>query len=83
MSRVIESDLSFPDGECDDCGRGEDGDGDDVGEAANVVAVGEGEEELAPTRSGHVISVATEPLEKEWGKGLENDGFRLRKNVVI
>ena len=61
----------IPGGKGEDGGRREDGDGDDVGEAADfyiVVVVWEGEEELAPAGPGHAVSVAPEPLEK--GKDL-------------
>ena len=56
----------IPGGEEEDGGRCEDGDGDDVSEAADVAAVivvWEGEEELAPARAGHAVRVAAEPLE--------------------
>ena len=66
----------IPGGKGEDGGRCEDGDGDDVGEAANfyiVVVVWEGEEELAPARAGHAIRVAAEPLEN----GKESTEYRV------
>ena len=57
----------IPGGEGEDGERREDGDGENVGEAADVAAVivCEGEEELAPARAGHAVRVAAEPLETE------------------
>ena len=53
----------FPESEREDDESGEDDDGDEVGEAADLVAVvGEREEELAAARPGHRVRVAAEPL---------------------
>ena len=53
----------IPESKSEDDQRGEDDDGDEVGEAADLDAViGECEEELAAARPGHRIRIAAKPL---------------------